>query len=85
MLYLLHGCCDTYDSWTRETDVETFAGLRDVLVVMPAGGAVGFYSDWQDGPAWETFHLTELRELLERDYGAGPRRAVAGLSTGGTA
>ena len=58
--------------------------LRDVLVVMPEGGAVGFYSDWREkGPAWETFHLTELPQLLERRYGAGRRRAVAGLSMGG--
>jgi diacylglycerol O-acyltransferase / trehalose O-mycolyltransferase len=83
VLYLLHGCCDTYESWTRSTDVETLARLRDVLVVMPEGGDVGFYSDWVKGPAWETFHLEELRTLLERDYGAGARRAVAGLSMGG--
>jgi diacylglycerol O-acyltransferase/trehalose O-mycolyltransferase len=83
VLYLLHGCCDTYDSWTRETGVEKLAQLRDVLVVTPEAGDVGFYSDWLHGPAWETFHTEELRELLERDYGAGPRRAVAGLSMGG--
>lgn len=34
-------------------------------------------------PAWETFHLRELRKLLERDYGAGHRRVIAGLSMGG--
>jgi diacylglycerol O-acyltransferase / trehalose O-mycolyltransferase / mycolyltransferase Ag85 len=83
VLYLLHGCCDTYDSWTRSTDVEDLPQLRNVLVVMPEGGASGFYSDWLKGPRWETFHLVELRRLLERDYGAGPRRAVAGLSMGG--
>jgi diacylglycerol O-acyltransferase / trehalose O-mycolyltransferase / mycolyltransferase Ag85 len=83
VLYLLHGCCDTYVSWTRSTDLETLTQLRKVLVVMPEGGEVGFYSDWVDGPAWETFHLGELRALLERDYGAGTRRAIAGLSMGG--
>ena len=85
VLYLLHGCCDSYESWTRSTDIEAMRRLRKVLVVMPEGGAVGFYSDWagQPGPGWETFHLTELRHLLERNYGAGPRRAVAGLSMGG--
>ena len=84
VLYLLHGCCDAYESWTRSTDIEQVRALRDVLVVMPEGGAVGFYSDWRgNGPAWETFHLTELRELLERDYGAGRQRAIAGLSMGG--
>jgi len=85
VLYLLHGCCDTYDSWTRETDVEDLPQLRDVLVVMPEGGPTGFYSDWLEkgGPRWETFHLVELRRLLERDFGAGPQRAIAGLSMGG--
>ena len=88
VLWLLHGCCDTYQSWTRSTDVEELAGLADVLVVMPEAGQVGFYSDWyargQGGPSrWETFHLTELRELLERDWRAGNRRVVAGLSMGG--
>jgi len=85
VLYLLHGCCDSYDSWTRETDVEELPELRDVLVVMPEGGATGFYSDWvkKGGPRWETFHLVELRRLLERDFGAGPQRAIAGLSMGG--
>jgi S-formylglutathione hydrolase FrmB len=83
VLYLLHGCCDTYDSWTRSTDVETWPELKRTLVVMPEGGDVGFYSNWKDGPAWETFHLRELRRLLERDYGAGRPRAIAGLSMGG--
>jgi diacylglycerol O-acyltransferase/trehalose O-mycolyltransferase len=88
VLYLLHGCCDTYDSWTRETDVEELRGLRGVLVVMPEAGAVGWYSDWWNygaggPPAWETFHLGELRRLLELGYGAGLRRVTAGLSMGG--
>jgi ABC-type glycerol-3-phosphate transport system permease component/S-formylglutathione hydrolase FrmB len=88
VLWLLHGCCDTYQSWTRSTDVEELAGLADVLVVMPEAGPVGFYSDWYNGgqvgpPRWETFHLTELWQLLERDWRAGKRRVVAGLSMGG--
>jgi diacylglycerol O-acyltransferase / trehalose O-mycolyltransferase len=88
VLYLLHGCCDTYDSWTRETDMEQLRGLREVLVVMPEAGAVGWYSDWWNygeggPPAWETFHLRELRRLLEHGFGAGRRRVVAGLSMGG--
>jgi diacylglycerol O-acyltransferase / trehalose O-mycolyltransferase len=83
VLYLLHGCCDTYDSWTRETHIDRLRRLRRVLVVMPEAGDVGFYSNWRDGPAWETFHLVELRRVLERRYGAGTPRAVAGLSMGG--
>jgi S-formylglutathione hydrolase FrmB len=84
VLYLLHGCCDDYASWTRSSDVAELAELRDVLVVMPDGGPVGWYSDWRNsGPAWETYHLTELRELLEQNYGAGDDRVIAGLSMGG--
>ena len=89
VLYLLHGCCDTPQSWVDNTDVERLARLLDVLVVTPDGGPVGIYSDWRGPDAagrpagWETFHLTELRRLLERSYGAGKRRAIAGLSMGG--
>ncbi|TDC40077.1 esterase family protein [Micromonospora sp. 15K316] len=88
VLYLLHGCCDSYLSWTRSTDVASIPELRDVLVVMPEAGAAGWYSDWWNGgeggtPAWETFHLREVRQIIERGYGAGPERAVAGLSMGG--
>jgi diacylglycerol O-acyltransferase / trehalose O-mycolyltransferase len=88
VLYLLHGCCDSYVSWTRSTRVEEMPQLHRVLVVMPSGGAVGFYSDWlgsegRRGPAWETFHLRELRGILERRYGAGGPWAIAGLSMGG--
>jgi len=88
VFYLLHGCCDSYDSWTRETDVEELGALRNTLVVMPDGGPAGWYSNWWNHgaggpPAWETFHLRELRRLLERYYGAGHRRVIAGLSMGG--
>jgi S-formylglutathione hydrolase FrmB len=88
VLWLLHGCCDTYESWTRSTDLEHLSALADVLVVMPEAGDVGYYSDWYHpgtgGPSrWETFHLSELRQLLERDWRAGDRRAIAGLSMGG--
>jgi diacylglycerol O-acyltransferase/trehalose O-mycolyltransferase len=83
VLYLLHGCCDTYRSWTRSTDVEALAAHSDVLVVMPDGGKAGFYSDWLTGPRWETFHLVELRRILERDYRASTVMAIAGVSMGG--
>ena len=93
VLYLLQGCCDTYDSWTRETDVEELTAPTDLLVVMPAAtragdDGFGWYTDWYNGgeggqPAWETFHLTELRQLLERNWQAGDERVIAGLSMGG--
>ena len=85
-LYLLHGCCDGdhgYQSWTNNTDVEELSARTNVLIVMPEAGPAGFYSDWLDGPGWETFHLTELRRIVEREYNSGNHRAVAGLSMGG--
>jgi diacylglycerol O-acyltransferase / trehalose O-mycolyltransferase len=83
VLYLLHGCCDTYVSWTRSTDIERLSAHLDALVVMPDGGQVGFYSDWLDGPGWETFHTSELPQLLAREYRANGRAAIAGVSMGG--
>lgn len=88
VLYLLHGCCGDYTSWTSLTDVATIPSLQGVLVVMPEAGNTGWYSDWWNyghggAPAWETFHLTEVRGILEHGYGAGHKRVVAGLSMGG--
>jgi diacylglycerol O-acyltransferase/trehalose O-mycolyltransferase len=83
VLYLLHGCCDSYVSWTRSTDIEQLTSKAEVIVAMPEGGAVGFYSDWLVGPKWETFHTVELPGLLASNYRASDRRAIAGLSMGG--
>ncbi|MGD6740913.1 alpha/beta hydrolase [Streptomyces sp. BH106] len=87
-VWLLHGCCGDYTSWTNMTDVASVESLRDVLVVMPEAGWNGWYSDWWNygeggDPAWDTFHTRDLRRLLESDWGAGSRRVVAGLSMGG--
>jgi S-formylglutathione hydrolase FrmB len=83
VLYLLHGCCDTPDSWTRETDVEDLRQLRHVLVVTPEGGDVGWYSDWWNHgaggpPAWETFHLREVRPGRATGHLGGPRSVLPG-------
>ncbi len=88
VLWLLAGCCGDYTAWSTLTDVASLPQLRHTLVVMPEGGNIGWYSNWwNDGaggaPGWETFHLTELRQILERGYGAGSHRVVAGLSMGG--
>lgn len=91
-LWLLHGCCSDQDTvptpdylgWTAHTDVAQFTADKDVMVVMPAGGYAGFYSQWASGkPDWETFHTLEVRQLVERTYRVNQTRAVAGLSIGG--
>lgn len=91
VLYLLHGCCDNapgWKMWTDETDIAAFTRHSGAMVVMPEAAPAGFYSNWWNHgrhgpPAWETFHLTELRQILERGWHAGTRRAIAGLSMGG--
>lgn len=83
VLYLLTGCCGSHLSWTRSSSIAELTADEDVLVVIPDGGPAGFYSDWRSGPGWETFHLTELPRVLERDYRASRVRAVAGFSMGG--
>lgn len=88
VLWLLHGMRGDHASWTEHTDVGLLTADLDVLVVMPDGGGCGLYTDWWNQgtggpPRWETFHLTELRQILERGYGAGTSRAVAGVGQGG--
>jgi S-formylglutathione hydrolase FrmB len=89
-LYLLVGGDGNYRAWTEDYDahLQELPDLRDVLVVMPEMPLFGFYSDWFNSgeggpPAVETFHLREVRPLLERRYGAGVRRVAAGESQGG--
>jgi diacylglycerol O-acyltransferase / trehalose O-mycolyltransferase len=88
VLYLLHGMGDDHTTWTANSDIEDIPELRDVLVVMPEAGEAGYYTNWWNfgaggPPRWENFHLDEMRTILERGYGAGTRRVVAGLSMGG--
>jgi diacylglycerol O-acyltransferase / trehalose O-mycolyltransferase / mycolyltransferase Ag85 len=88
VLYLLHGATGSFKDWTTSTDVAALTAPTGVLVVMPDAGDMGYYSDWWNAgaggsPKWETFHLIELRQLLERNWHAGDKRAIAGLSMGG--
>jgi S-formylglutathione hydrolase FrmB len=88
VLYLLHGANGSHEDWMRFTDVESLMAPTDLLVVMPDAGDLGFYSDWWNGgrggqPMWETFHITELPQLLERGWQASDQRVIAGLSMGG--
>ncbi|GAB3958410.1 alpha/beta hydrolase family protein [Actinoallomurus acanthiterrae] len=88
VLYALHGGRDHYLSWTRSTDIETYAYRYNVMVVMPEGGVNGSYTNWYNygkygSPQWEAFHNFEVREIVERAYHAGTSRAVMGNSSGG--
>ncbi|MFC3961605.1 alpha/beta hydrolase [Nocardia jiangsuensis] len=84
VLYLLPGGDGDHTSWTTDTDIAGVAQLRDALIVIPGMPMFGFYSDWDaDGPRVESFHLDEMIPLLERDFGASRKRAIAGISQGG--
>ena len=92
-LYLLHGGGGEYTDWTTNTHVEAWTAPTNLMVVMPGAGSSavdGWYTDWQGSgaagrPQWETFHLDELPQLLERNWQAGPNRAVAGSRWAATA
>jgi S-formylglutathione hydrolase FrmB len=91
VLYLLHGAQSDYRSWTRYGDAEAITARAPLIVVMPDGGANGWYTDWYSGartvqPRWETYHIGELVPWIDATYrtiAARRGRAVAGLSMGG--
>lgn len=91
VLWLLHGGFGSEDDWTVAGNAEAATAGLDMIVVMPAGGTGGWYTDWKrptgEGPQrWATHHLDELRPWIEEHYSTRTDRdgrAVAGLSMGG--
>ncbi|MEU5882195.1 alpha/beta hydrolase family protein [Spirillospora sp. NPDC047279] len=88
VVYAYQGGNDDYTSWVRGSQIVGLAAKWDVMVVMPSGGKNGGFADWwnygQRGtPKWETFHMAEVMQLLERNYRAGTNRAALGVSSGG--
>ncbi|MEO5878385.1 MAG: alpha/beta hydrolase family protein [Streptosporangiaceae bacterium] len=83
VLYLLHPCCGEPDGWLTGGNAEKLTAGLKAVVIMPEASPMGWYTDWVQGPAWERFHLTELRALLEPRYGLGTYRVIAGSSMGG--
>jgi diacylglycerol O-acyltransferase / trehalose O-mycolyltransferase len=91
VLYLLHGASSDYRAWTRYGDAEKITARAAMIVVMPDGGAMGWYTDWYQGdrpvqPRWETYHVGELVPWVDATYrtiAARRGRAIAGLSMGG--
>lgn len=85
VVYLLHGSGGNSLNWMGiGADVYRLSAASRVIVVMPDGGAAGYYSNWNKGPKWETFHLTELRAYVKAHFRANTRReAIGGFSMGG--
>ena len=95
VLYLLDGSpgdpCDYFGS-AGFPQFNALKGASGMIVVMPDGGARGWYSNWRDQSTaagaqnWENFEIQQvvpfvdanLRTLADRQH-----RAIAGISMGG--
>lgn len=90
-LYMLDGASggDSASDWLTKGKAPEFFRDKNVTVVLPAGGAGSFYTDWQSAdstlghPQWETFLTTELPPLIDAEFHGNGRHAVLGLSMGG--
>ncbi|MGI8334953.1 alpha/beta hydrolase [Actinomadura scrupuli] len=88
VVYAYQGGNDDYLSWIKGSQLATLARGWDVIVALPEGGKDGGYTDWFNygkggTPKWETFHTSEVIQLVERNYHGGTRRAALGVSSGG--
>ncbi|MCK0439190.1 esterase family protein [Gordonia alkaliphila] len=90
-LYMLDGADagEKVSDWITKGGAGQFFAGRNVNVVLPAGGAGSFYTNWirKDGelgkPQWETFLTEELPKVIAAQFGSNGRNAVMGLSMGG--
>lgn len=90
VLYLLHGGLQDFRKFHMEDDIIGLTAGRRVIVVMPDGGAAGWYSNPVNtfaGPKnWESFHMNQLIPWVDanfRTYAEYDGRAVSGFSMGG--
>lgn len=92
-LYLLDGADagEEVSDWLTKGGAEAFFAGKNVNVVLPAGGAGSFYTDWirkdrhLGKPQWETFLTKELPPLVDARFHGNGANAVMGLSMGGQA
>lgn len=78
-------------NWLTRTDADAFFADKQVIVVMPIGGAGSYYADWRaDDPVlgrqrWTTFLTRELPRVIDAEFQGDGVNAVAGVSMAGTA
>ena len=85
VMYLLHGLSDDYTIWLRRTSIERYVQELPLIVVMPDGGR-GFYTDAEQGFAYDAALAVELPNRIDRTFPTKAERmgrCVAGLSMGG--
>ncbi len=83
--YLLHGLSDDHTIWHRRTSIERYVAGMPLVVVMPDGGR-GWYSNAQEGYAYEDDLIKDVVGLVERTFPVKAERsgrAIGGLSMGG--
>jgi S-formylglutathione hydrolase FrmB len=91
VVYLLHGGAGGNSAqWTEAGGAaEDISADHPVIVVMPDGGKVGWFTNWViDTPRqdWADFYLTQLVPWVDANVRSVPSkegRAIAGLSMGG--
>ncbi|AVH89152.1 putative esterase [Corynebacterium camporealensis] len=81
---------DDESGWTIETNIEDQYADRNVNLIMPVGGESSFYADWEKPDQgkhykWETFLTKELIPILDKQFRSNQKRALTGISMGGTA
>ncbi|MDJ0393599.1 alpha/beta hydrolase family protein [Rhodococcus sp. G-MC3] len=87
-LYMLNGAGGGEDgaNWLKQTDMSEFFADKNVNVVIPVGGYLSYYTDWErDDPTlgrnkWQTFLTQELPPILDDALGANGVNAIGGLS-----
>src|SRR4051812_53726 len=83
--YLLHGLSDDYSTWMRRSSIARYTLVYPLMVVMPDGGR-GWYTNAQDGDAYEDDLIKDVMGLIEADFPVRAERkgrAIGGLSMGG--
>ncbi len=83
--YLLHGLSDDHTTWMRRSLLERYTLGMPLVVVMPDGGR-GWFTNAEDGDAYEDDLLKDVMRLVERNFPVKQERsgrAIGGLSMGG--
>lgn len=87
-LYMLNGAGGGEDgaNWLKQTDMADFVANKNINVVIPVGGYLSYYTDWErDDPSlgrnkWQTFLTQELPSVLDQALNANGVNAIGGLS-----
>jgi len=85
VFYLLHGLGDDHTIWMRRTSIERYVQDLPLIVVMPDGGR-GFYTDAEQGFAYESAIIRDLVPFVDATFHTRAERdgrCIGGLSMGG--